>query len=273
MLVAALLLACVKTPVTGRKAFVLLSEKDELRLGADSYEEALKEEKVCADPGVQGAVSRIGRRIANVSGRRTWKWEFRVIDAGETLNAFALPGGKVAVYTGIFEPARTEAGLATVMGHEVAHAVARHGAERVSQGMLVQLGLTAASLSVGDSKNRDVIVGSLGAGAALGVLMPYGREMESEADEIGMVLMARAGYDPEEAVGFWERFQKATKNGGSPPEFLSTHPSTEHRIRDLKAVLPRARKEYRASKRVNGNDRLPAASCGAASDRPRIRAR
>lgn len=235
--------ACVRTPVTGRRAFILLGEDEEMKLGADSYKEALKGQKVCGDNATNAMIKKIGGEIRDVSDREKWPWEFKVIDDAKTMNAFALPGGKVAFYTGIFKPAQNEAGIAAVMGHEVAHAVARHGAQRVSQSLLVQAGLSAAALSTDDPKQRDAIVGGLGAGAALGILLPFSREHESEADAIGLVYMAKAGYDPRQAVEFWQRFKKAT-GGDGPPEFLSTHPAPSSRIRALKKALPKALEHY-----------------------------
>lgn len=244
--VVSLIGACAKTPVTGRRAFILLSEDEELKLGADAYKEALKSEKICGDNATNSMIKKIGKEIEGVSGREKWNWEFKVIDDPKTMNAFALPGGKVAFYTGIFKPAQNEAAVAAIMGHEVAHAVARHGAQRVSQSLLIQAGLSAASLSVDDPKQKEAIVGGLGAGAALGILLPFSREHESEADEIGLIYMAKAGYDPKQAVAFWERFKKAT-GGDGPPEFLSTHPAPSSRIRALKKLLPKALKEYEKS--------------------------
>lgn len=253
--------ACMKTPVTGRRAFVLLSEDEEMKLGADAYKEALKSEKLCGDNLTLSTVKKIGGQIKNVSGREKWPWEFKVIDEAKTMNAFALPGGKVAVYTGILEPAQNEAALAAIMGHEVAHAVARHGAQRVSQSLLIQAGLSAAALSVEDPKQKEAIVGGLGAGAALGVLLPFSREHELEADAIGLIYMAKAGYDPRQAVRFWERFKKATGGDGAP-EFLSTHPAPSSRIRALKKLLPKALKEYNKSpKRGRGAAIGVPASC------------
>ena len=245
--VAGAIAACVKTPVTGRRAFILLSEEEEVKLGADAYKEALAKEKLCGDNATVAVVKSIGRQIEAVTGKEKWDWEYRVVDDIKTMNAFALPGGKVAVYTGIFKPAQNEAGLAAIMGHEAAHAVARHGGQRVSQSLLIQAGLSAASLSVGDPKQRDAIVGGLGAGAALGVLLPFSREHESEADAIGLIYMAKAGYDPRQAIAFWERFKKATGNGGGTPEFLSTHPAPSSRIRKLKKALPEALDAYKKS--------------------------
>lgn len=245
---AVLAASCVKTPVTGRRAFILLSEDEETKLGADAYKEALEKEKICGDNATQSLVKGLGNDIAAAADREKWDWQYKVIDSPKTMNAFALPGGKVAVYTGILKPAQNEAGLAAIMGHEAAHAVARHGAQRVSQALLVQAGLSAASLSVNDPKQREAILGGLGAGAALGILLPFSRENESEADEIGVIYMARAGYDPREAVKFWERFKKATGGGGTP-EFLSTHPAPSSRIRALRRLMPKALDEYDKSKK------------------------
>lgn len=240
---------CVRTPVTGRRVMILLPVETELKLGADGYKEILSKEKVSKDVQVNQVVRSLGRRIADVSGRPNWPWEFTVLDAPDTLNAFALPGGKVAVYTGLLKVAKNEAALAAVMGHEVAHAIARHGAQRVSQSLLINLGLAVADISLDNAEHKELILGGLGAGAALGVILPYGRGMESEADEIGLLFMAQAGYDPREAIAFWERFKKATGSKGSPPEFLSTHPATRRRIADLKRALPKALVEYEKSAR------------------------
>lgn len=236
--------ACAKSPM-GRRTFILLSEEEELKLGADSFREALKSETICGDGATIAIVKKLGREIKDVSGKEKWDWEFKVIDDSKTMNAFALPGGKVAVYTGLFKPAHNEAGLAAVMGHEVAHAVARHGAQRVSQSLLVQAGLTAASLSVDDPKQKEAIIGGLGAGAAIGILLPFSRDHEIEADQIGLMYMAKAGYDPAQAIQFWERFKKSTGDG--PPEFLSTHPAPSSRIRALKKMLPKAIEAYKKS--------------------------
>lgn len=253
--------ACVKTPVTGRRAFILLGEDEEMKLGADAYKESLKGKKVCNDPTANAMIKKIGGQIRDVSNREKWPWEFKVIDDAKTMNAYALPGGKVAFYTGIFKPAQNEAGIAAVMGHEVAHAVARHGAQRVSQSLLVQAGLSAAALSVDDPKQREEIVGGLGAGAALGILLPFSREHESEADAIGLIYMAKAGYDPQQAVAFWQRFKKATGDG--PPEFLSTHPAPSSRIRALKKALPEALDAYKKSPRHGRGAGISVpASCG-----------
>jgi predicted Zn-dependent protease len=249
-LAALFLVACVKTPVTGRRALVLLPLEQEMQLGQQAYTEILKEEDICQDAQATEVVKRVGQSIASATKKQGWPWEFKVIDAPDTLNAFALPGGKVAIYTGILQPAQNEAGLATIMAHEVAHAIARHGGQRVSQDMLIGLGLQAADLTLGDVKHHDLIMAGLGLGAQVGVQLPYSRKMETEADTIGLTLMARAGYDPREAIEFWKRFQKATSGAGKPPEFLSTHPPTGDRIENLKEHLPEALEIYEKSKKV-----------------------
>jgi predicted Zn-dependent protease len=196
-------------------------------------------------------VRRVGRRIAEVTRQdypitKDYEWEFNLIDDDETPNAFALPGGKIAVYTGILKYTKTEAGLATVMGHEVAHALARHGGERISHTLLAQMGAAAVSVAVSDMSSAAVqaISTAYGAGATVGVLLPFSRLEESEADRIGLVLMARSGYDPREAVGFWQRMAEAG-GGKKPPEFLSTHPADERRIRQLEEWMPEALSYYK----------------------------
>jgi predicted Zn-dependent protease len=240
-LVIGLLLACQSVPVTGRQQLILLSAGEENRLGIAAYEQILKEEKVSKDPQLNAMVTRVGRRIAEVVNRPDFAWEFRVIEK-DVANAFALPGGKVAVYTGILKYTRTEAGLAVVMGHEVAHALARHGGERISRSLIAQLGLTA--VQIGLSNSDPAIVQGLGLAYGLGIELPFNRSQESEADHIGLVLMAQAGYDPREAIPFWERME-AGKKGQGPPEFLSTHPSGNRRIAQLKQWMPEALQYYK----------------------------
>jgi predicted Zn-dependent protease len=191
-------------------------------------------------------VERVGHRIAAATGRSDFRWEFKVIEDEKNKNAFALPGGKVAVYTGILQVTRDDTGLAVVLGHEVSHAIARHGAERMSQGLLAQLGLAAVMVSMRDRDPKTVqTVGALlGAGAALGVILPYSRLQESEADRLGLIYMAKAGYDPRAAVEFWQRMEQASR-GGAPPEFLSTHPSHGTRIGQIQQWLPEALTHYR----------------------------
>jgi predicted Zn-dependent protease len=232
-------------PITGRRELLLLPESNELEMGLTSYQEILQKSKVSTDSVLNAQVTRVGRRIAEATGRTDYQWEFKVLDDPQA-NAFCLPGGKVAVYTGILPITRDDAGLAVVLGHEVSHAIARHGGERVSQGLLVQTGLAATQLAL---SNRDPAVvqsvtALLGAGASVGLLLPWGRSQESEADHIGLVYMARAGYHPSAARDFWLRMQ-ATAKGPQTPQFLSTHPSSETRIQQIDGWMKEALAEYK----------------------------
>lgn len=232
--------ACQTVPLTGRQQLILLSEAEEGRMGLSAYQQVLREERVSRDPRANALVTRVGQRIAAVADRPDYAWEFRVIDKDEA-NAFALPGGKVAVYTGLFKYTQDEAGLATVIGHEVAHALARHGAERISQGMLAQVGM--AALQVGLSDGNPGILQGIALAYGIGVELPFGRGQESEADHLGLILMAKAGYDPRAAIGLWERMAAGQRGGGSP-EFLSTHPSGTTRIKQIQGWLPEALQYY-----------------------------
>jgi predicted Zn-dependent protease len=195
-------------------------------------------------------VKAVASRLASSTGAsgQGLQWEVSLI-ADEQVNAFCLPGGKIVVYTGILPVAENEAGLATVMGHEMAHATSRHGAQRVLQQNLAQTALTGIAVSLGDMDydKQRAVMGALGAGAQFGILMPFGRKDESEADEIGLMYMARAGYDPRESIRFWRRMDQASRGG--PPEFLSTHPSHGTRVAQLQALMPKALQEY---ERANG---------------------
>lgn len=244
-LLALLLAGCGSVPVTGRTQLQMVSEQQEIKMGLTNFREILGKEKLEADPEVNARVQRIGQRIAAATGRSDYQWEFKVIDNDKSMNAFCLPGGKVAVYTGILPVAQDDAGLATVIAHEVAHAIARHGGERLSQEMVVS-GLSVATVvAANDSPNRDLYVGLLGAGAAVGFLLPYSRLHESEADRMGLIYMAKAGYDPRAALGFWQRMAAAAKGKSKPPEFLSTHPADETRIKEIERWLPEALSHYR----------------------------
>lgn len=252
-----MIVACATTPYTGRSQLILISPQQEIALGASAFQQIRAQEKVSQDPELQALVDRIGSRIAKVANMPDAQWEFVVFDDPKTVNAFALPGGKVGVYTGIFPVARTVGGLATIMSHEIAHVIARHGGERLSQGLLAQLGATA--IQIGLAGRDPVVVQSVmtayDLGANVGVLLPYSRLQESEADRIGILLMANAGYDPHEAVSVWERM--AQEGGPRPPEFLSTHPTPAQRIEELKALLPNALTYYQPSPdQVNESTRL-----------------
>jgi metalloendopeptidase OMA1, mitochondrial len=237
---------CQTVPVTGRKGLDLVSADQEMQLGLSSFDQLKRETPINHDPALNAMVKRVGEQIAKVAGKDmpTAQWEFVVFESKEA-NAFCLPGGKVGVYTGILPITKSEAGLATVLGHEVAHAVAHHGAERMSQQMVLQTGgqLLASGLSSTDPTWQKLALEAYGVGSQVGIELPFSRKQESEADHIGLVYMARAGFAPEEAVSFWERFSQYSKaNGGSStPSFLRTHPLDEQRIKQLKSWLPEAK--------------------------------
>jgi len=238
------LAACEAAPVTGRKQLVLMSDSESTKMGLDAYQKILKESKLSTDQTLIARVRRVGSRIAVASGRTDFKWEFNVI-VDDTPNAFALPGGKVGVNTGLFKVAKNDDQLAAVMAHEVGHAIARHGAERMSQQMAVQVGLSSLGLS-GDSGSQYAQFAAMA--ATLGVVLPFSRTQEAEADHIGIIMMAKAGYDPHGAVALWENFTKL--GGDRQPEFLSTHPAPESRIQNLKALLPEAMAIYNKSEKA-----------------------
>jgi predicted Zn-dependent protease len=246
VIAAMALAACQTVPITGRTQLQFLGERQEAQMGLSAYQDTLKKEKLSGDTGLNEQVQRVGRRIAEATGKGDYQWEFKVVENDKMINAFCLPGGKVAVYTGILPLAHDDAGLATVMGHEVAHAIARHGGERLSQQLAVE-GLVAAAIGLAerDSKMATIYAGLLGAGAAVGVLLPYSRLQESEADRLGLIFMAKAGYDPRTAVDFWRRMAEAGKGKAKPPEFLSTHPADDTRIRQIEKWLPEALSYYK----------------------------
>lgn len=250
-LFASLVIACYKAPVTGRNQLILISPAEEKQMGALAFQEIVKDENISNNSRYNNLVERVGNRIAKVSHEPNLDWEYKVIDDDKTINAFALPGGKVGVYTGILKVAQTEAGLATVMAHEVAHATARHGGERVTTGILAQLG--QAALSVALRNNDPAVVNSVmqayGVGVNVGAVLPFSRGQETEADRIGLIYMAKAGYDPREAVKFWQRMDEASK-GQSPPEFLSTHPGHQTRVSNLNSWMPEALEYYKRSEKA-----------------------
>lgn len=238
-----LLSACQSAPITGRNQLILFPEGQDAQMGATAYTQILSQSRVSNNRQMNQTVRRVGQRIAAVSGRSDFDWEFTVIE-DENPNAFALPGGKVGVNTGLFKVAKTEGQLAAVMAHEVGHAIARHGSERVSQQMMVQFGLVALGAATEMSGEYMQLAAQA---ATLGVVLPFGRNQESEADHIGLLLMAEAGYDPREAVDLWQNF--AAFGGGRPPEFLSTHPSPGNRIQRIQQLLPQAMPIYEAKRR------------------------
>jgi len=232
-------------PETGRVSHVGMSTEQESVLGLQSYQQVLAQSRSINSGPELELVRRVTNRLATATGKAGENFDWRVsLVSDNQQNAFCLPGGKVVVYTGIIPVTQNDAGLATVLGHEMAHATSRHGAQRVLQQNLTQTAMTgiAVSLSDMDYDQQRTIMGALGAGAQYGVLMPFSRKHESEADEVGLIYMARAGFDPRESLRFWQRMEQAGR--GQPPEFLSTHPSHGTRIAQLEAWMPKALEEY-----------------------------
>jgi predicted Zn-dependent protease len=270
--------ACQEGPF-GRKQFVAIKGQEEEALGADAYRQVLRKADALEGGPMVEAVTGVTRRLTNATRdanflRATklkveaYDWQVSVVRSRE-VNAFCLPGGKMVVYTGILPVCETNAGLATVMGHEIAHALAHHGAERMGQQKLLQIAIAAAGSSLGDldPAQRARLMQVLNAGAQFGILA-YGRRHESEADHVGLLLMASAGYNPNEAVKFWARMQRRAGGGGRQPEFLSTHPSHETRIRDLNKWVPEAMSLYRANRAPAPLRELPLSSLGRRGGRP-----
>jgi metalloendopeptidase OMA1, mitochondrial len=242
---------CATNPYTKRWQLLMIPQSYEANLGAQAYQDVLSDPnvKISQNPTEVTPVQKIAARIIEAAKRSKYaeaanefKWEVSVIKDDGTKNAFALPGGKIAVYTGIFPVADNESGLAAIVGHEVVHALARHGSERMSQGMLAQIGLVGASIAMQTQGFSPVTsqaaMSALGVGTQVGVLLPFSRAHESEADYIGLLLAADAGYDPQESVRVWQRMQQSA--GGQPHEFLSTHPGHETRIKRLTEHMPEA---------------------------------
>jgi predicted Zn-dependent protease len=247
------LTGCSTVPITGRSQLNLISSSQEMQLGLSSFEKLKQETPINHDPAINSMVQRVGKRIAAVASpdMPNAQWEFVVFESKEA-NAFCLPGGKVGVYTGILPITKDDAGLATVIGHEVGHAVAHHGAERISEAMLLQTGgqLLGASISAADPRWQQVTLLAYGVGTTVGRELPHSRAQESEADHIGLIYMARAGYDPKAAIEFWQRFARYNQEhgGGSNSPlagFLSTHPLDQTRIQQLQQWLPEAERVYR----------------------------
>lgn len=253
---------CVKAPGTARDQVIFLSEEKEIALGISAFRDVLRQARLSNNPEINELVNRVGRRIAAAADKPEYRWEFAVIQDDSMVNAFALPGGKVAIFTGILKHAKNEDGLATVMAHEVAHALQRHGAERMSRGILdqiAQIGILAGAAS--GAVNPQLAMGAMSA-YGVGVTLPHNRRQESEADFVGLKLMAKAGYDPREAVGFWERMSGCPRqmigkfcfrSNAAVPEFLSTHPSDVTRIRQIQAWIPDAMKHYRPHDAESGS--------------------
>ncbi len=246
LLTILLVVGCVTVGESGRKRLAPLPDSYMNALGSNTYQELKKETKVSTNKALTAKVMEVGDRIAKASGQ-SYAWEFTLFDSPE-VNAFCLPGGKVGIYTGILKVAQSNAGLAAIIGHEVAHATARHGGERLSQQLLVSGALIAADEAFRDSKYKGLILGALGVGSKFGILLPYSRLQESEADQIGTNYMAKAGYDPKEAVKVWHRM--AALNGGKVPEFLSTHPDSLKRANDIERELSESLAIYNQSNKI-----------------------
>ncbi len=241
-----IIISCVNTPISNKSAFILIPISQEVALGKQAFKQILKNEKYSDNKVVSDLIKTIGFRIAKISAMPNLDWEFKLIESKEQ-NAFALPGGKVAVYTGLIPIAMNEAGLATVMSHEIAHVIARHGAQRMTQQLVLSAGLLATSISLDNSRQKKLIMAALGVGIAYGFTLPFSRSNEAEADQIGLRYMAKAGYDPSEATRFWKRFSDV-KGGEKVPEFLSTHPADRRRIALIKKYLTRAKIDYSSLK-------------------------
>ncbi|MAN59425.1 MAG: peptidase M48 [Flavobacteriaceae bacterium] len=252
--VAALLIACNTNPFTGKKTLALVPNSQILPMAYQQYNQFLSESKVVSGTQEAQMVKNVGQKISAAAARylnangytgylNDYRWEYNLIQ-DETKNAWAMPGGKIAFYTGIMPIAKNEAGVAAIMGHEVAHALANHGQQRMSAAQLQQLGAVAGNVALGsDPKNQQIFNQAYGITSQVGVMLPFNRSNETEADRIGLTLMAIAGYDPLAAASLWERMKQT--GGGAPPEFLSTHPSSDTRIRNIRAWADEAKMEAR----------------------------
>jgi predicted Zn-dependent protease len=250
-------MGCKSAPLTGRKQLIVFPEQTEIEMGKQAFAQVVSEQAGGEASPYSQLVQEVGHRIAAVSNRSEYDWEIRVVRSDEQ-NAFCLPGGKIVVYEGILPVCQNEAGLAVVMSHEVAHVLARHGGERMSQ----QAAVNGAQQVVGlltqkqEQVSRELWMRAYGVATNYGVLLPYSRKHEMEADHIGLMLMSQAGYDPTEAPKFWSRFAQASGSQGKPPEFMSTHPSDHRRASELEKLLPEALESYRQAAQPLGTGRV-----------------
>ena len=244
--------SCTTVPISDRRQFAFIPSNQMLSLSQQQYTQVLGESKLSSNDQQLAQIRKVGERIAGAVDEyyeekglpNNFQWEYNLIE-DDVVNAWCMPGGKIAFYTGILKYTQDELGIATVMGHEVAHAIAKHGNERMSQGLLANAGTTALSVALQNkpAQTQQLFMTAFGLGTQFGVLLPYGRLHESEADRIGLVLMAKAGYDPHAAIGFWQRMAQSKEN--AQPEFLSTHPSDQRRINDITKHLPEALGHYK----------------------------
>ena len=252
----AVLAGCSEVPITGRKQLSFVPASLVTSMSLQQYDQLISQSKLSTDAQATAMVKRVGEKIVQAVGEYSkthsekdpfagYKWEFNLIE-DKQVNAFAMPGGKVVVYTGILPVTQNETGLATVLGHEIAHVFAGHGGERLSESLLTQMGEVglSAALQKQPEQTKSLFMGAYGLGTQVGFLLPFSRVHENEADHLGLVFMAMAGYDPHEAVGFWERMAAGSKGQAKPPEFLSTHPADATRIKNLQNLIPEAMGYY-----------------------------
>lgn len=247
-----LIISCATNPFTGKKTLALVPNSQIFPSSFAQYNQFLSENNVVTGTKDAEMITRVGQRIAvaaerwmNANGHqgylKDYKWEYNLVN-DKTVNAWCMPGGKIVFYTGILPIAENETAIAAIMGHEVAHALANHGQQRMSAGMLQQFGAVAGNVAIKDEKSREMFNQAYGVGSQVGVMLPFSRSHETEADSIGLYLMAVAGYNPDEAAELWKRM-KANSGGQAPPEFLSTHPSNDSRIAELTKLAPIAKTE------------------------------
>jgi metalloendopeptidase OMA1, mitochondrial len=245
-----LLFGCFEVPETHRQSLVLIDPGTEMQIGLQAYSQALTENRVSRETRYFSPVQRVGTRLAAVANRPDFQWEFTLFDAPDTVNAWCLPGGKIGIYTGLFKVVKNEDQLAFVTGHEVGHAVARHGAERMSHQLILAVGAEVVAASMDDETQEDKerierMRVAYGISSALFVMLPFSRKHEYEADRIGLMYMADAGYNPQEAITLEESFiEFHNQQGGGVPEYLSTHPSDTKRLAKMKELLPEAMQRY-----------------------------
>jgi len=258
LIILLLITACSRVLISNRKQLNLIPNSSMLQMSFDQYGQFLEENVISADAEKTEMVKRVGKNIQKAVEQyfvdnglkdelKNYDWEFNLVESNE-VNAWCMPGGKVVFYTGILPLTKDENGLAVVMGHEIAHAIAEHGNERMSQGLMTQLGGVALTVAVSEKpeQTQQLWMTAFGAGAQLGVLLPFSRLHESEADHLGLIFMSMAGYNPNHAISFWRRMSEM-KDGQAPPEFISTHPSDDNRIAQIEKLMPEALKYYNAA--------------------------
>jgi len=249
LIISASVTGCLSVPYSNRTQFNMTPESTEEKAGIVAWNEILKSEKLSTNPKLINAINRVGHDIAQAANKPDYKWEFKVFESNEA-NAFCLPGGKIAVYSGLFQFTANDAELASVIGHEVGHAIARHGGERMTQEKVKNVGSTIISF-VFDGTAGSLASTAFGIGADYGAILPFSRSHEHEADQIGLILMTKAGYHPYAALSFWQKFS-ANSSTSALGEFFSTHPISEKRIENMKTYLPDAMRSYNSARVKRG---------------------